>query len=102
PLDVGHWSDHKLEQLYDYRMRHGEAVAIGIALDTIYAVKLGFLDSKSAERILTLLENLAFDLFANELLHADSTHSLVVLNGLEEFREHLGVELTITLLKGIG
>jgi 3-dehydroquinate synthase len=102
PLDFGHWSAHKLEQLSDYRMRHGEAVAIGIALDTIYAVKLGLLDSKSAERILTLLENLGFDLFANELLHADSNHSLVVLKGLEEFREHLGGELTITLLKGIG
>src|SRR5438309_10693375 len=30
PLDFGHWSAHKMEQLSDYKIRHGEAVAIGI------------------------------------------------------------------------
>ncbi|MBI3416805.1 MAG: 3-dehydroquinate synthase [Verrucomicrobia bacterium] len=102
PLDFGHWSAHKLEQMSEYKIRHGEAVAIGIALDVIYARKLGFLEAASAERILTLLETLGFELFANELLHADSTSALTVINGLEEFREHLGGDLTITLLKAIG
>ena len=102
PLDFGHWAAHKLEQLSEYKIRHGEAVAIGIALDVIYSRKLGFLDEASAERALRLLEKLGFDLYANELLHTDSDHSLMVLNGLEEFREHLGGELAITLLKGIG
>lgn len=102
PLDFGHWSAHKLEQLSEYKIRHGEAVAIGIAIDTLYSAATGLLDSGSAERVLTLLENLGFELFANELLHADSDNSLLVLGGLEEFREHLGGELTITLLSGIG
>src|SRR3989441_5731547 len=102
PLDFGHWSAHKLEQLSEYKIRHGEAVAIGIALDTIYSRKLGFLDAAAAERVLKLIEALGFELYANELLHVDSENSLIVLEGLEEFREHLGGELTITLLKGIG
>jgi 3-dehydroquinate synthase len=68
----------------------------------IYSRKLGCLDTVSAERALCLLEALGFDLFANELLHVDSQHSLIVLDGLEEFREHLGGELTVTLLNGIG
>ncbi len=102
PLDFGHWAAHKLEQVSDYRIRHGEAVAVGIALDTIYARRMGYLDAKSCERILNLLEQLGFDLFAHELLLADATGNLVVLNGLEEFREHLGGQLTITLLRGIG
>jgi 3-dehydroquinate synthase len=102
PLDFGHWSAHKLEQLSDYKIRHGEAVAVGIALDTVYSRNSGFLDSASAERVLALLEELGFELFANELLHADSSQSLIVLNGLEEFREHLGGRLNLTLLKGIG
>lgn len=102
PLDFGHWSAHKLEQLSEFRMRHGEAVAVGIALDTMYSRNMGFLDGASAERALRLLEGLGFDLFANELLHVDSENSLIVLEGLEEFREHLGGELAITLLKGIG
>lgn len=103
PLDFGHWAAHKLEQLSEYRIRHGEAVAIGVALDVIYARRKGYLDDSSAERILRLIEVLGFDLYANELQHTDTTNnSLIILNGLEEFREHLGGELTITLLRGIG
>src|SRR5204862_6220282 len=85
PLDFGHWAAHKLEQLSEYKIRHGEAVAIGIALDTIYSRNMGFLDAPSAERVLQLLEGLGFDLYANELLHVDSEHALLVLAGLEEF-----------------
>ena len=102
PLDFGHWSAHKLEPLSDYRIRHGEAVAVGIALDTIYARRRGMLDAASAERVLRLLERLGFALHANELHYRDSGHDLVLLKGLEEFRQHLGGELTVTLLAGIG
>ncbi|MGE4179417.1 MAG: 3-dehydroquinate synthase [Limisphaerales bacterium] len=102
PLDFGHWSAHKLEPLSEFRIRHGEAVAIGIALDVLYSRDAGLLESYAAERILGLLECLGFDLYANELHYADSEHRLVVLAGLEEFREHLGGELTVTLLRAIG
>ncbi len=102
PLDFGHWSAHKLEQLSEYQLRHGEAVAIGLALDVIYSRNIGLLDVPSAERILILLEKLGFDLFANELLNVDAENNLLVLKGFEEFREHLGGELTITLLRSIG
>ena len=102
PLDFGHWSAHKLEQLSEYKIRHGEAVAIGIALDVVYSRKMGYLKAASAERTLSLLEALGFELFANELLHGDSDNSLLVLQGFEEFREHLGGDLTITLLEDLG
>jgi 3-dehydroquinate synthase len=102
PLDFGHWSAHKLEQLSDYKIRHGEAVAIGIALDVVYSRNMGFLKPAAAERSLTLLETLGFELHANELLHSNSDQSLIILNGLEEFREHLGGQLTLTLLRDIG
>jgi len=102
PLDFGHWAAHKLEQISEYKLRHGEAVAIGIALDVVYSRRMGFLPAAAAKRVLRLIEELGFDLFANELLHADSEGALVVLKGLEEFREHLGGRLTITLLHEIG
>jgi len=102
PLDFGHWAAHKLEQLSDYQIRHGEAVAIGIALDVIYSRNIGLLDAASADRILALLRKLGLELFANELLHLDAEHQPMVLKGLEEFREHLGGELTLTMLRGIG
>jgi 3-dehydroquinate synthase len=102
PLDFGHWTAHKLEQLSEYRLRHGEAVAIGIAVDVIYSELTGFITAETRERILGLIRRLGFDLFANELTYVNSGGSLIVLEGLEEFREHLGGDLTITLLQGIG
>lgn len=102
PLDFGHWAAHKLEQLSEYRLRHGEAVAVGIALDVVYSRLVGLLDPESADRVLRLLEQLGFELFAPELLNEDEMGQLRVVAGLEEFREHLGGELTITLLAEIG
>ncbi|HUZ08371.1 MAG TPA: 3-dehydroquinate synthase [Candidatus Paceibacterota bacterium] len=102
PLDFGHWAAHKLEQLSNFKIPHGEAVAIGIALDAIYSRSAGLLDEKSCDRILKLLEQLGFKLFADELLDSDACGRLRILAGLEEFREHLGGDLTITLLDEIG
>lgn len=102
PLDFGHWAAHKLESMTDHRLRHGEAVAIGIALDCIYAAKVGFLKAAATERILTLLENLGFQLWDDALLQRDPHGNFVVLKGLQEFREHLGGALHVTLLRDIG
>jgi 3-dehydroquinate synthase len=97
PLDFGHWAAHKLEQLSSFRLSHGEAVAMGIALDVIYSREAGHLAASDAARILALLQRLGFPSFTNEMLDIDR-----LLVGLDEFREHLGGELTITLLQGIG
>jgi 3-dehydroquinate synthase len=102
PLDFGHWSAHKLEQLSHFNISHGEAVAIGIALDVIYSRETGLLNPPAAARILNLLETLGFKLFADELLNADNANLPAILSGLEEFREHLGGELSVTLLSEIG
>ncbi len=102
PLDFGHWAAHKLEQISEYRLRHGEAVAIGIALDCIYARDMEYLSATDCDRIIRLLARLGFNLWSNDLLHTDTDGKLVVIEGLEEFREHLGGCLTITLLKSIG
>ncbi len=102
PLDFGHWAAHKLEQISDYRIRHGEAVAIGVALDTVYSGLVGLLDAASVERVLRLFERMGMAIYASELHYTDSHGDRMILHGLEEFREHLGGELTITLLEGIG
>ncbi len=102
PLDFGHWAAHKLEQTSDFQIHHGEAVAIGLALDVIYSRQIGLLESAAAGRILALLRRLGFTLFTSKLLARDSRGDFQILGGLEEFREHLGGELTITLLKEIG
>ncbi len=43
PLDFGHWAAHKLEQLSHFEISHGEAVAIGLALDVVYSGIRGLL-----------------------------------------------------------
>jgi 3-dehydroquinate synthase len=102
PLDFGHWSAHKLEQLSNFRISHAEAVAIGLSLDVIYSRNAGHLASGDAERILALLAKLGFPLFAPELLPKDETDEWAILTGLSEFQQHMGGELTITLLREIG
>jgi len=100
PLDFGHWSAHKLEQLSNFSVRHGEAVAMGIALDSTYSYLSGKLKKPDLERILNLLETLGFSLIHPEMEVNGEKSPL--LEGLNEFREHLGGQLTITLLRGIG
>lgn len=102
PLDYGHWAAHKLEILTRYRVRHGEAVALGLALDTRYSVLAGLLPAGEDERVCFLLEHLGFKLWHAGLLATTSTGELEILRGLNEFREHLGGELTITLLSALG
>jgi 3-dehydroquinate synthase len=102
PLDFGHWAAHKLESLTDHEVRHGEAVAIGIALDSRYSEQTGLLSSHALERICGLLEALGFTLWHDALERLDETGAPTVLAGLREFQEHLGGELTVTLLGDIG
>lgn len=99
PLDFGHWAAHKLEYLTDFQIRHGEAVAIGIALDSVYSVKVGKLSHDELQRILAVIQKLGFDLYHPKLAENDKIN---LRNGLREFREHLGGRLTIMLLDQIG
>ena len=96
PLDFGHWSAHKLEQLTKFSLRHGEAVAIGMALDVTYSWLAGRLSQTDWDRIVTLLEHLGLPTYVPELEEDD------LLEGLQEFREHLGGRLTVMLLENIG
>ena len=96
PLDFGHWAAHRLESLSHFEITHGEAVSIGIALDTIYSVLDGRLAEATGERIVDVLRRLGLPVH-HPLLHDDR-----LLDGLEEFREHLGGRLTVTLLEDVG
>jgi 3-dehydroquinate synthase len=97
PLDFGHWAAHKLEQMTNFELRHGEAVAVGLALDTAYSAEAGLLTPSDAECILECLADLGLPLY-----HPAMGESDVLFEGLDEFREHLGGRLTIALLKAIG
>ena len=100
PLDFGHWAAHKLEQLSDFRVLHGEAVAMGIALDSVYSFLAGMLTEENALRILNVLTDLHFNI-SDPIIHIKDAGS-PILKGLAEFQEHLGGLLSVTLLTDLG
>ncbi|WP_395606914.1 3-dehydroquinate synthase [Pseudomonas sp. B22129] len=102
PLDYGHWAAHKLENLSHHRLRHGEAVAVGMALDGLYANALGLLSDADTQRVMNLLHTLGFNLCPPELGLKDAQGRSQVLLGLEDFRQHLGGQLSIPMLNRIG
>lgn len=96
PLDFGHWAAHKLEQVTSYRLHHGEAVAVGLALDVTYSYLKGWLTQSEWRRVLRTLTGVGFEVFAPEMRTPE------LFRGLHEFREHLGGELTIQMLRTLG
>jgi 3-dehydroquinate synthase len=102
PLDFGHWAAHKLESLTHHALRHGEAVAIGMAMDALYSAARGMISERDAERVCTLLERLRLPVYHAALTLRNAPGELSVLAGLEEFRQHLGGRLSVTLLSALG
>lgn len=102
PLDHGHWAAHKLEALSAFELRHGEAVAIGLVIDGRFAVERGLLSEEVVARTCVLLERLGFELWHPALSLRAAAGTRAVMEGLEEFREHLGGKLVLTLLADVG
>jgi 3-dehydroquinate synthase len=102
PLDYGHWAAHKLESMTAHELRHGEAVAIGMVLDARYAVEAGLLAETDFTRLHALVGRLGLPRWHDALAIRAGGGRLAVLEGLDDFREHLGGDLTVTLLRGLG
>ena len=102
PLDFGHWAAHKLEQMSEFHFSHGESVAIGMALDLIYARRNGWLPEPIAERILGILQSLGFALYTPVIEERADDGRYRVVQGLDEFREHMGGRLTIPMIRAPG
>ncbi len=96
PLDFGHWGAHRMEELSSSELRHGEAVAIGIALDSLYSHAMGTIDTQTLLAIRDTLEDVGFT------LRHPALEALDIDAALQGFREHLGGELCITLLTAAG
>lgn len=102
PLDFGHWLGHRLETMSEYTIGHGQAAAIGIAVDSHYARQVGLIGEDDLQRILDGLTTCGLPIWDDLLDRRTVDGMLEVLEGLEQFREHLGGRLTVTLPDGIG
>ncbi|MBI1368689.1 MAG: 3-dehydroquinate synthase [Planctomycetes bacterium] len=97
PLDFGHWSAHKLEVMSNFAVRHGEAVGIGVAIDCMYSSLALGLDAATVERVLNCLLDLRLPI-DHPMLHETDR----LFAGMEEFRQHLGGRLTLTMVRAPG
>jgi len=102
PLDFGHWAAHKLEALSGFAVGHGQAVAVGIALDSYTAAAQRLITTAERDRIVQAMRRAGLPVCCPWLAAPGRNRRLAILDGLAEFREHLGGRLTITLPKGIG
>lgn len=102
PLDYGHWAAHKLESLTQHELNHGEAVAIGMILDALYAAEQKLISEHDVKSLIGLIQDLGFKCYHPAMHQCDSNGDNLLLQGLEEFRQHLGGELSITLLTSLG
>ncbi len=102
PLDFGHWSAHRLEVMSDYAMGHGCAVAIGVALDSFYACEIGLITHEDFDTIIGALRGVGLAVYSALLEKKEPDGKLSLLQGLDDFREHLGGRLHITLPGPIG
>ena len=102
PLDFGHWSAHKLESLSNYRIGHGQAVAIGLAIDTAYAARIGWVPETTPRELHNALRTCGFPLTVPELSLKLGDGRPAILQGIDEFREHLGGRLTLSLPHPLG
>lgn len=102
PLDYGHWAAHKLEQISQFQLSHADAVAVGVALDTLYSWKTGWLTESQAYQVIDLLVSLDMPIWHQGFEDTDDSGKRSVFAGIEEFREHLGGELTVMMLEDLG
>ena len=98
PLDFGHWSAHKLEAMTNFKLLHGEAVSIGLALDLHYAALCGLIEMSDAERITNALRDVGLPISHEYLTDRFDD----IWGGLDEFREHLGGQLTLSMPQPLG
>ncbi|WP_243438469.1 3-dehydroquinate synthase [Fundidesulfovibrio soli] len=96
PLDFGHWSAHALEELSGWTLSHGDAVGVGVALDSVYSHLAGLLAEADLDDILEVLTDMGFALWSPHL------DALDVDAALASFREHLGGELALSLITAPG
>ena len=97
PLDHGHWVAHRLESLTAWALPHGQAVAVGLAVDACVACELGWLAPGTRDRVICALRSLGLPVFHPMLLPVER-----LMAGLEQFRQHLGGPLAVPLLRDVG
>lgn len=69
-LNFGHTVGHAIELLTEYKILHGDAVALGMAIECAMSVEMGYLSEKSFLQIMQLLPLQELHMEAEKLMEA--------------------------------
>lgn len=96
-LNAGHTVAHAIEQASHYRIPHGEAVAIGLVLETRYAESKGIASEGTAAAVAALLQALGLPTTVPPELPAHE-----VIEALQFDKKNRGGVVRATLLSAFG
>lgn len=102
PLDFGHWAGHRIEAQSRFWLAHGQAIAVGMALDSVYARRVGLIDDDELARILRALIDTGLPVYSKHLDARGPSGELKLLPYLRDLRRRLGGRLALTLPDGVG
>jgi len=95
-LDFGHTFSPFIESMSDFRVTHGVAVGLDIALSSAVAYELDLLSCGDRNRILASLQSAGLPIYSH-LLTAENC-----FRSLEEIEAHRGGHLNLVVPSGIG
>ena len=96
-LNLGHTVGRAVETVSDYRLLHGEAVAIGLVAQAKLAVKYGFMTEEEANKVVSLLEKAHLPITIPDYINKEE-----LVKKLYTDKKVKNGQLRFVLQKGIG
>ena len=79
-LNFGHTIGHAIETLENYQISHGEAVAIGMLVESYLSIQHGFLTEEALFEMTELLKQYGLPLRTSAFLYKDKIKALICLD----------------------
>ena len=98
-LNFGHTIGHAIEAASEYRIPHGECVAIGMVAETEVALRQSYVESSALARLSVLLTRLGLPTMASDLATIDPSR---VLEALLHDKKRRGGRIRMVMLTGVG
>lgn len=96
-LNLGHTVGRAIETVSDYRLLHGEAVAIGLAAEAKLAYKLGYVTAEERDRVAALLHRAKLPIAIPEYIDREA-----LVKKLYTDKKVRGGKLRFVIQRGIG
>ena len=96
-LNLGHTVGRAIETVSEYRLLHGEALAIGMAAEGLLSARLGYMSDEEAERVIALYDRVGLPTRIPEYIDREA-----LIKKLYTDKKVRDGKLRFVLQKGIG